>query len=97
MKQHALLALLCTSTAALAADLGLLPGCLPLPEDELHLVPQQDDDEGGSEHGDARADDQRRRVRAGIVPGKSAESLIVQASLHQQDMEMPPGTTSPAR
>jgi len=27
----------------------------------------------------------------GIVPGKSAESLIVQASLHQNDMEMPPG------
>ena len=27
----------------------------------------------------------------GIVPGKSAESLIVQASLHQHDMEMPPG------
>jgi WD40 repeat protein len=26
----------------------------------------------------------------GIVPGKSAESLIVQASLHQHDMEMPP-------
>lgn len=25
-----------------------------------------------------------------IVPGKSAESLIVAASLHQQDMEMPP-------
>lgn len=25
-----------------------------------------------------------------IVPGKSAESLIVQASLHQSDMEMPP-------
>ena len=27
----------------------------------------------------------------GLVPGKSAESLIVQASLHQHDMEMPPG------
>lgn len=26
----------------------------------------------------------------GIVPGKSVESLIVQASLHQNDMEMPP-------
>ncbi len=26
----------------------------------------------------------------GIIPGKSAESLIVQASLHQNDMEMPP-------
>lgn len=25
-----------------------------------------------------------------IIPGKSAESLIVQASLHQNDMEMPP-------
>lgn len=27
----------------------------------------------------------------GIVPGKSGESLVVQASLHQHDMEMPPG------
>ena len=27
----------------------------------------------------------------GIIPGKSAESLVVQASLHQHDMEMPPG------
>ncbi|MCP5559734.1 MAG: hypothetical protein H7A55_18455 [Verrucomicrobiaceae bacterium] len=27
----------------------------------------------------------------GIVKGKGAESLIVQASLHQHDMEMPPG------
>ncbi len=26
-----------------------------------------------------------------IVPGRSAESLVVQASLHQHDMEMPPG------
>ncbi len=26
-----------------------------------------------------------------LVPGKSAESLVVQASLHQHDMEMPPG------
>jgi WD40 repeat protein len=25
-----------------------------------------------------------------VVPGKSAESLVVQASLHQHDMEMPP-------
>ncbi|MEQ1751130.1 MAG: c-type cytochrome domain-containing protein [Prosthecobacter sp.] len=27
---------------------------------------------------------------AGVVPGKSAESLIVQASLHTEDLEMPP-------
>lgn len=26
-----------------------------------------------------------------IIPGKSADSLVVQASLHQHDMEMPPG------
>lgn len=26
----------------------------------------------------------------GVVPGKSVESLVVQASLHQHDMEMPP-------
>jgi WD40 repeat protein len=26
-----------------------------------------------------------------IVPGRSADSLVVQASLHQHDMEMPPG------
>jgi len=25
-----------------------------------------------------------------IVPGKGAESLVVLASLHQEDMEMPP-------
>ena len=42
-----------------------LSGRFSLSQGELHLLPQQNDDEGRAQHGDARADEKGGRFRAG--------------------------------
>jgi WD40 repeat protein len=91
MKQHALLALLCTSTVALAADLDYYKDVYPFLKTNCISCHNKT-----TTKADLNMETPALMIKGGeagtaLVPGKSAESLVVQASLHQHDMEMPPG------
>ncbi|HRH98027.1 MAG TPA: hypothetical protein PLB55_18945 [Prosthecobacter sp.] len=91
MKQHALLALLCTSTAALAADLDYYKDVYPFLKTNCISCHNKT-----TTKADLNMETPALMIKGGengtaLIPGKSAESLVVQASLHQHDMEMPPG------
>lgn len=91
MKQHALLALLCSSTAALAADLDYYKDVYPFLKTNCISCHNKT-----TTKADLNMETPALMIKGGeagtaLIPGKSAESLVVQASLHQHDMEMPPG------
>jgi WD40 repeat protein len=91
MKQHALLALLCSSTAALAADLDYYKDVYPFLKTNCISCHNKT-----TTKADLNMETPALMIKGGeggtaLIPGKSTESLVVQASLHQHDMEMPPG------
>ena len=91
MKPHTLLALFCTSTAALAADLDYYKDVYPFLKTNCISCHNKT-----TTKADLNMETPALMIKGGeagtaLIPGKSAESLVVQASLHQHDMEMPPG------
>ncbi len=91
MKPHALLALLCTSTAALATDLDYYKDVYPFLKTNCISCHNKT-----TTKADLNMETPALMIKGGengtaLIPGKSTESLVVQASLHQHDMEMPPG------
>jgi WD40 repeat protein len=90
MKQHVLLALLCSSTVALAADLDYYKDVYPFLKTNCISCHNKT-----TTKADLNMETPELMIKGGeagpsIIPGKSAESLVVAASLHTQDMEMPP-------
>ena len=91
MKPHSLLALFCTSTASLAADLDYYKDVYPFLKTNCISCHNKT-----TTKADLNMETPALMIKGGeagtaLIPGKSAESLVVQASLHQHDMEMPPG------
>jgi WD40 repeat protein len=90
MKQHAFLALLCSSATALAADLDFYKDVYPFLKTNCISCHNKT-----TTKADLNMETPELMIKGGeagpsIIPGKSAESLVVAASLHTQDMEMPP-------
>jgi WD40 repeat protein len=90
MKPHSLIALLCTSTAALAADLDYYRDVYPFLKANCISCHNKT-----TTKADLNMETPELMIKGGesgpsIIPGKGAESLLVTASLHTKDMEMPP-------
>ncbi|MFZ2277091.1 MAG: c-type cytochrome domain-containing protein [Prosthecobacter sp.] len=90
MKPHSLLVLLFTSTAALAADLDYYRDVYPFLKANCISCHNKT-----TTKADLNMETPELMIKGGesgpaIIPGKGAESLIVTASLHTKDMEMPP-------
>ena len=91
MKPHALLALLGASASAVAADLDFYKDVYPFLKTNCISCHNKT-----TTKADLNMETPELMIKGGeagtaLVPGKSAESLVVQASLHQNDLEMPPG------
>ncbi len=91
MKPHALLALFCASASAVAADLDFYKDVYPFLKTNCISCHNKT-----TTKADLNMETPELMIKGGeagtaLIPGKSAESLVVQASLHQNDMEMPPG------
>lgn len=90
MKPHSLLVLLFTSTAALAVDLDYYRDVYPFLKANCISCHNKT-----TTKADLNMETPELMIKGGesgpaIIPGKGAESLIVTASLHTKDMEMPP-------
>lgn len=90
MKPHLFLALACTSSAAPAADLDFYRDVYPFLKTNCISCHNKT-----TTKADLNMETPELMIKGGesgpaLVPGKSAESLVVAASLHTQDMEMPP-------
>jgi len=90
MKPHALLAILCSSTLALADDLEFYRDVYPFLKGNCISCHNKT-----TTKADLNMETPELMIKGGesgpsLIPGKSAESLIVAASLHAKDMEMPP-------
>lgn len=90
MKLSSFIALFCTSTAAVAADLDFYQDVYPFLKSNCISCHNKT-----TTKADLNMETPELMIKGGeagpaIVPGKGAESLVVLASLHQQDMEMPP-------
>ena len=90
MKTCLLIALLCISTAALAADLEYYRDVYPFLKANCISCHNKT-----TTKADLNMETPELMIKGGesgpsIIPGKGAESLIVTASLHTKDMEMPP-------
>ncbi len=90
MKPQALLVFFCASTAALAADLDYYKDVYPFLKTNCIACHNKT-----TTKADLNMETPALIIKGGesgtaLVPVKSAESLVVQAALHQHDMEMPP-------
>jgi len=90
VKPFSILALLCTSTAIRAADLEFYRDVYPFLKTNCISCHNKT-----TTKADLNMETPELMIKGGeagpaLVPGKSAESLVVTASLHAQDMEMPP-------
>lgn len=90
MKPHSLIALLCTSTAALAVDLDYYRDVYPFLKANCISCHNKT-----TTKADLNMETPEMMIKGGesgpsIIPGNGAESLLVTASLHTKDMEMPP-------
>lgn len=90
MKSPSLIALLCTSSAALAVDLDYYRDIYPFLKANCISCHNKT-----TTKADLNMETPELMIKGGesgpsIVPGKSAESLVVAASQHKKDMEMPP-------
>lgn len=90
MKPHSFLVLLFTTTAALAADLDYYRDVYPFLKANCISCHNKT-----TTKADLNMETPELMIKGGesgpaIIPGKGAESLIVTASLHTKDMEMPP-------
>jgi WD40 repeat protein len=90
MKPHSLLVLLFTSTAALAADLDYYRDVYPFLKANCISCHNKT-----TTKADLNMETPELMIKGGesgpsIIPGNGAESLLVTASLHTKDMEMPP-------
>ena len=91
MNLRSIFVLLGTSTAALAADLDFYKDVYPFLKANCISCHNKT-----TTKADLNMETPALMIKGGengpsIVPGKSMQSLVVQASLHQHDMEMPPG------
>lgn len=90
MKPHALLALFCSSTIAPADDLEFYRDVYPFLKGNCISCHNKT-----TTKADLNMETPALMMKGGesgpsLIPGKSGESLVVQASLHANDMEMPP-------
>jgi len=90
MKPHSLLILLFTSTAALAVDLDYYRDVYPFLKANCISCHNKT-----TTKADLNMETPELMIKGGesgpsIIPGNGAESLLVTASLHTKDMEMPP-------
>jgi WD40 repeat protein len=90
MKPHSLLVLLFASTASLAAELDYYRDVYPFLKANCISCHNKT-----TTKADLNMETPELMIKGGesgpsIIPGKGAESLIVTASLHTKDMEMPP-------
>ncbi|OYW77256.1 MAG: hypothetical protein B7Z37_04980 [Verrucomicrobia bacterium 12-59-8] len=90
MKPHSLIILLYTSTAALAADLDYYRDVYPFLKANCISCHNKT-----TTKADLNMETPELMIKGGesgpsIIPGNGAESLLVTASLHTKDMEMPP-------
>jgi WD40 repeat protein len=90
MKPHSLLVFLFTSTAVLAADLDYYRDVYPFLKANCISCHNKT-----TTKADLNMETPELMIKGGesgpaIIPGKGSESLIVTASLHTKDMEMPP-------
>lgn len=90
VKPFSILALLCISTATRAADLEFYRDVYPFLKTNCISCHNKT-----TTKADLNMETPELMIKGGeagpaLVPGKSAESLVVTASLHVQDMEMPP-------
>jgi WD40 repeat protein len=90
MKPHSLLVLLFTTTASLAADLDYYRDVYPFLKANCISCHNKT-----TTKADLNMETPELMIKGGesgpsIIPGNGAESLIVTASLHTKDMEMPP-------
>ncbi len=90
MKPLPLIALLCTSTATLAADLDYYRDVYPFLKANCISCHNKT-----TTKADLNMETPELMIKGGesgpsIIPGNGAESLLVTASLHTKDMEMPP-------
>jgi WD40 repeat protein len=90
MKPHSLLVLLFTTTASLAADLDYYRDVYPFLKANCISCHNKT-----TTKADLNMETPELMIKGGesgpsIIPGNGAESLLVTASLHTKDMEMPP-------
>jgi WD40 repeat protein len=90
MKPLSLLILFCTSTAALAAELDYYRDVYPFLKSNCISCHNKT-----TTKADLNMETPELMIKGGengpsIIPGNGAESLLVKASLHEKDMEMPP-------
>lgn len=90
MKSRSLIALLCTSSAAFAADLDYYRDVYPFLKANCISCHNKT-----TAKADLNMETPELMIKGGesgpsIIPGKSDESLLVAASQHKKDMEMPP-------
>lgn len=90
MKSHALLALLCGTTALQSAELDFFRDVYPFLKTNCISCHNKTTAKAG-----LNMETPELMIKGGdsgpsLVPGKSGESLVVLASTHQEDMEMPP-------
>lgn len=90
MKPHSLIALLCASTSVLAVDLDYYRDVYPFLKANCISCHNKT-----TTKADLNMETPELMIKGGesgpsIIPGKGAESLLVTASLHTNDMEMPP-------
>ncbi|WP_395737147.1 c-type cytochrome domain-containing protein [Prosthecobacter sp.] len=90
MKSFPLIALLCAALPAVAADLDYYRDVYPFLKANCISCHNKT-----TTKADLNMETPELMIKGGetgpaIIPGKGAESLIVTASLHQKDMEMPP-------
>lgn len=91
MNLRSVIVLLGTSSAALAADLDFYKDVYPFLKANCISCHNKT-----TTKADLNMETPALMIKGGengpsIIPGKSMQSLVVQASLHQHDMEMPPG------
>jgi len=90
MKPYSIFAILCTTTAALAADLDYYRDVYPFLKANCISCHNKT-----TTKADLNMETPELMIKGGesgpsIIPGNGAESLLVTASLHTKDMEMPP-------
>jgi WD40 repeat protein len=90
MKPHALFVILCSSTIVLADDLEFYRDVYPFLKGNCISCHNKT-----TTKADLNMETPELMIKGGesgpsLIPGKSAESLVVVASLHAKDMEMPP-------
>lgn len=90
MKPYSVIALLCTSTAVLADDLDYYRDVYPFLKANCISCHNKT-----TTKADLNMETPELMIKGGesgpsIIPGNGAESLLVTASLHTKDMEMPP-------